>query len=257
MHNSSKRAAEQQHKKKSRLQLHSAVKSLEQASVGWAALTPRVRWALPCGCQDFRVHIHSLASRIWRRHSLRERTCASFREVLPSRAFRGSVSPDFLIFFLCTVLLLLKSVYIARTIITTRLTLSRLCRLLLVRIDVYIVTLSDFYSYRLIGKLTAFLQFQEFSQRNPTWELRVFTFAAWVYWISLSQNVDCYSQRLLIYVLPSIWMAHLSHLILTLTHHIRNISVINLVSIFRCSSSKTNSVYARLLNSLVLGCSLS
>ncbi len=28
------------------------------------------------------------------------------------------------------------------------------------------VNLSDFYSYRLIGKLTAFLQLQEFSQRN-------------------------------------------------------------------------------------------
>ncbi len=36
-----------------------------------------------------------------------------------------------------------------------------------------------------------------------------------------------------------------------------NISVINLVSIFRCSSSKTNSVYVRRVNSLVLGCSLS
>jgi hypothetical protein len=30
------------------------------------------------------------------------------------------------------------------------------------------VNLSDFYSYRLIEKLTAFLQLQEFSQRNPT-----------------------------------------------------------------------------------------
>jgi len=58
-----------------------------------------------------------------------------------------------------------RSVNIARTVITTRLTLSRLCRLLVVRMDVYIVTLSDFYSYR-FGKLTAFLQFQEFSQRT-------------------------------------------------------------------------------------------
>ncbi len=33
-------------------------------------------------------------------------------------------------------------------------------------------------SYRLIGKLTAFLQLQEFSQRNQTWELRTSTFAA-------------------------------------------------------------------------------
>jgi hypothetical protein len=75
-------------------------------------------------------------------------------------------------------LLMTKSVNIGRTIITTLLTLSCLCRLLLVRMDVYIVTLSDFDSYRLTGKLTAFLQFQEFSQRNPTWELRAFTFAA-------------------------------------------------------------------------------
>jgi hypothetical protein len=64
-----------------------------------------------------------------------------------------------------------------RTIITTRLTLSRLCRLLLVRMDVYIVTLSDFYSYRLIGKLTVFLQIQEFSQRNQTWGHRTSTFS--------------------------------------------------------------------------------
>ncbi len=74
-------------------------------------------------------------------------------------------------------LLMTRSVNIARTIITTRLTLSRLCRLFLVRMDVYIVTLSDFYSYRLIGKLTDFFQFQEFSQRNQTWEIRTSTFA--------------------------------------------------------------------------------
>jgi hypothetical protein len=30
----------------------------------------------------------------------------------------------------------------------------------------YIVNLSDFYSYSLIGKVTVFLQLQEFSQRN-------------------------------------------------------------------------------------------
>jgi hypothetical protein len=71
-----------------------------------------------------------------------------------------------------------RSVNIARTIITTHLTLSRSCRLLLVRMDVYVVTLSDFYSYRLIGKLIDFLQFQEFSQRNQTWELRTSNFAA-------------------------------------------------------------------------------
>jgi hypothetical protein len=41
-----------------------------------------------------------------------------------------------------------------------------LCLLLLVHLAGYIVNLSDFYSYRLIGKLTAFLQLQEFCQRN-------------------------------------------------------------------------------------------
>jgi hypothetical protein len=73
---------------------------------------------------------------------------------------------------------MIKSVNIARTIITTRLTLSRQVTMYSA---VYIVTLSDFYSYRVIGKLTVFLQFQEFSQRNPTWELRDFTFAARLY----------------------------------------------------------------------------
>jgi hypothetical protein len=43
-----------------------------------------------------------------------------------------------------------------------------LCLLLLVRQAGYIVNLSDFYSYRLIGKLTAFLHLQELSQRNLT-----------------------------------------------------------------------------------------
>ena len=54
-------------------------------------------------------------------------------------------------------LLMTRSVNIARTIIIIHLTLLLLCRLLLVRLVDYIVKLSDFYSYRLIGKLTAFL----------------------------------------------------------------------------------------------------
>jgi hypothetical protein len=40
--------------------------------------------------------------------------------------------------------------------------------LLLVRLGGYIVNLSDFYSDRVIGKLTAFLHLQEFSLRKPT-----------------------------------------------------------------------------------------
>ena len=65
-------------------------------------------------------------------------------------------------------LLLTRSESIELTTTITLLTLYHLCLLLLVRLGGYIVTLSDFYSYRLIGKLTAFLQLQEFSLRNQT-----------------------------------------------------------------------------------------
>jgi hypothetical protein len=41
-----------------------------------------------------------------------------------------------------------------------------LCLIFLVHEADYIVNLSDFYSYSLIGKLTAFLQFQEFNLRK-------------------------------------------------------------------------------------------
>jgi hypothetical protein len=51
------------------------------------------------------------------------------------------------------------------TIIT--ITLSPLSFLLIVHLRGYIVNLCVFYSYSLIGKLTVFLQFQEFSFHNP------------------------------------------------------------------------------------------
>jgi hypothetical protein len=65
-------------------------------------------------------------------------------------------------------LLLTKLENIALTVITIRLILYPLCLLLLVRLGGYIVNLCDFYSYKLIGKLTAFLQVQEFSLCNMT-----------------------------------------------------------------------------------------
>ncbi len=65
-------------------------------------------------------------------------------------------------------LLLTKLENIAPTIIITLLTLSPLCLLWLVRLGGCIMNLCAFYFYRLIGKLTAFLQFQEFSLRNMT-----------------------------------------------------------------------------------------
>ena len=53
-------------------------------------------------------------------------------------------------------MLLTRSENIVLTITIILLTLSRLCRLLLVPQADSIVNLLDFYSYRLIGKLTAF-----------------------------------------------------------------------------------------------------
>jgi hypothetical protein len=52
------------------------------------------------------------------------------------------------------------------------------------------VNLSDFYSYRLIGKLTAFLHLQEFSQRNQTWEFRTSTFAARLFLLSSNLGLE-------------------------------------------------------------------
>jgi hypothetical protein len=50
---------------------------------------------------------------------------------------------------------------------------SPLCLILLVRLGGYIVNSLDYYSYRLIGKLTVFLQIQEFSLRNPPVDLSI------------------------------------------------------------------------------------
>ena len=65
-------------------------------------------------------------------------------------------------------LLITKLENIALIIMTFRLILYPSYLLLLVRLGGYIVNLCDFYSYKLIGKLTAFLQLQEFSLRNMT-----------------------------------------------------------------------------------------
>ncbi len=63
---------------------------------------------------------------------------------------------------------LIKYGNIALTIITIYRAQSPLCLLLLVRLGGYIVNSLHCYSYRLIGKLTAFLQLQELSLRNMT-----------------------------------------------------------------------------------------
>jgi hypothetical protein len=62
--------------------------------------------------------------------------------------------------------LLIKYGNIVLTTTTDHRVWYHLYLLLIVRVGGYIVNLLDFYSYRLIGKLTSFLHLQEFSQRN-------------------------------------------------------------------------------------------
>ena len=88
---------------------------------------------------------------------------------------------------------------IVLTTTITLLTLYHLCLLLLVRLGGYVVNLSDFYSYRLIGKLTAFLQLQEFSLHKPT--VVSSTSAARLYLHSSKAGLAWLSLRLQLYVL--------------------------------------------------------
>ena len=62
--------------------------------------------------------------------------------------------------------LLIKYGNIVLTTTTIPPVLWTLCPLLLVRLTGYIVNLSDSYSYSLIGKLTDFLEIQEFNLCN-------------------------------------------------------------------------------------------
>ena len=93
-------------------------------------------------------------------------------------------------------LLLTRSESIELTTTITLLTLYHLCLLLLVRLGGYIVNLSEFYSYRLIGKLTVSLQLQEFSLRNmivtsSTTAAQLFfnSSKAGLAWLSLKQQL--------------------------------------------------------------------
>jgi hypothetical protein len=81
------------------------------------------------------------------------------------------------------------------TIIIVPLMLFPLCLLLLVRLDASTVSLCSFYFCRLIGKLTAFLQLQEFSLRNPP-----FTTVARGSPRSSSLKLVTFSPRLQLYV---------------------------------------------------------
>ena len=138
---------------------------------------------------------------------------------------------------------LIKYGNIALTIITTSLQQYPSCRRLLVPLGGYIVNSLDCYSYRLIGKLTAFLQLQEFSLRNRTVDSS--TSSAQFYLRSFKQKSAAPWPRLQLYVLTKYrWCAyHIKNAHSPIS--LANISSINLVSIFRCSSAPFNLVYGR------------
>ncbi len=120
--------------------------------------------------------------------------------------------------------------------------------------------LCDFYSYRIIGKLTAFLQFQEFSLRILP--VGLFHFPRTAFSSDLKSRVDnilpkTATLRVRVNVnldgapITSRTHTHQSHTQL-LVYSI----VSNLVFIFRCSSSPINPVYMRHVDSSVLVFSL-
>jgi len=136
---------------------------------------------------------------------------------------------------------LIKYGNIDQTITTILLVLSPLCPVFLVRLGGYTVNLSDFYSYTLIGKLAVF--FSDSGVQLCNLPVDSSTSSARRSPSSLRQKLATPSPRLKLYVL-----------ILTLTVYL---SSINLVFIFRCSSSPSNPVYGRCVDSSTLVFSLS
>jgi hypothetical protein len=143
---------------------------------------------------------------------------------------------------------------IALTTTITLLTQYHLCLLLLVRLGGYIVNLSDFYSYRIIEKLTVSLQLQEFSLRNM---IVTPLLSRGVLRPSKSKSRQHPRQGCsFTYQLKYWWDTyHFKNTYSPIT--LANISSINLVFIFRCSSSSSNPVYARRVDSSALVFSLS
>ncbi len=102
------------------------------------------------------------------------------------------------------------------------------------------------YSYRIIRKLTVFLQLQEFSLCNQTVESS--TSAARHYPHILKRKWVAPLSRLKLYVLTLTLTGRLS---LQETHEpitLANVSSINLLFIFRCSSLPSNPVYVSRVN---------
>ena len=151
---------------------------------GGCGVTPRL-WHFACGCLS--VHLaHAFRSRQVRqvRTSLQIPSVERQTVVFPF-SFEKSKPKKWILRFIINK--------------NNPPTLSILCRLLLVRLDDYIVNLLDFYFYRFIEKLTAFLQLQEFSLRNQPVDSSTFT--ARLFLLSSNLGLEAFSPRLRFYVL--------------------------------------------------------
>ncbi len=118
---------------------------------------------------------------------------------------------------------------ITPTLITFLRTFSSVSQLLVVRLGGSIVNLCVFYSYKLIGKLTVFLKVQEFSLKVGNTLVRT---------VDSRVNLNLHGSPI----------TSRTHQYSPIT--LGNISSINLVSVFRCSSPPINPVYTRRVDPL-------
>jgi hypothetical protein len=146
-----------------------------------------------------------------------------------------------------------------QTIIIVPLTLSPLWLLLLVRQGVYIVNLCAFCFYKLIRKLTAFWQLQEFSLRNLPVDSSTSAVRRSPHRLSLRSST--FSPRLqhdvslrIVLNIDGTPIASKSH---TDPSHSQTSSLLTSSLSLRCSSPPHNPVYARCVDLSALASSLS
>jgi hypothetical protein len=145
----------------------------------------------------------------------------------------------------CTELVINKHWFLS---LALAITIHNSCRRSLVSLGGYIVNSLDYYSWRLIGKLTAFLELQEFSLRNRTVEPSTLK-ARGLPGTGQSKdsqylNQGCSSVCQLEYRRCTYHIT-LGYSPISLT----GVSLVNLVSIFRCSSSADNRGHPRHVDS--------
>ena len=150
-----------------------------------------------------------------------------------------------------TKLLLIKFWNTTLTIITTPLYLQLSCRRSLVPLGGYIVNSLDYYSCRLIGKLTAFLKLQEFSRSIYQW--RTLHFQACGLPITAQSKSRQHPRQGGSSPCQFKYRRRTHHITTTYSPiSLTDVVFINFVSIFRCSSSVHNRVHASRVDSSTL-----